>query len=207
MGEGVGVIQTGAFNKEEIYVSADFNECNLGAVKIDGGLGLGLKLGLAELLNTSSFRLETSLVAQSLKINQNGREFYAEGEAGYKFYTNNGYVLNTELYADNFEINDGLKMNLIDLSMKQINNTSDASWSMAINAKYQAGKSNLDSTYVSVSTGEGAPLKGNGYGYPTSGEIYIGKKPNPDIPLSNSVVVKSLLLPFQIVTRRVLEFR
>ncbi|HRH76676.1 MAG TPA: hypothetical protein PK129_04935 [Cellvibrionaceae bacterium] len=191
MGEGVGVIQTGAFNKEEIYASAEFNECNLGTVKIDGGLGLGLKLGLAELLNASSFRLETSLVAQSLKINQNGREFYAEGEAGYKFYTNNGYVLNTELYADNFELNDGLKMNLLDLSLKQTNNTADTSWSMAVKAKYQAGKSNLNSTYVNVTTGEGTPLKGKGYGYPTNGEIYIDtKKPDPSIPLSNSVIIR-----------------
>jgi|GEM_PF-4192263 len=191
MGEGVGVTQTGAFNKEEVYVTADFNQCNLGAVKIDGGLGMGLKLGLAELLNTASFRLETSLIAQDLKINQNGREFYAEGEAGYKFYTNNGYELNTELYADNFELNDGLKMNLLDLSLKQVNNTSNNNWSMSINAKYQAGKSNLNSTYVSVSTGEDAPLKGKGYGYPTNGEIYIDtKKPDPNIPLSNSVIIR-----------------
>ncbi|HMY38356.1 MAG TPA: hypothetical protein PK011_03450 [Marinagarivorans sp.] len=191
MGEGVGVKQTGAFNKEEVYVSADFDECNLGAAKIDGGLGIGLKLGLAELLNTASFRLETSLIAQNLKINQNGREFYAEGEAGYKFYTNNGYELNTELYADNFELNDGLKMNLLDLHLKQINNASNTNWSMSISAKYQAGKSNLDSTYVSVSTDDSAPLKGKGYGYPTDGVIRVDtKKPDPSIPLSNSVIIK-----------------
>jgi hypothetical protein len=191
MGEGVGVIQTGAYNKEEVYVSADFDECNLGVAKIDGGLGIGLKLGLAEILNSASFRLETSLIAQNLKINQNGREFFAEGEAGYKFYTNNGYELNTELYADNFELNDGLKMNLLDLHLKQVNNTSNTNWSMSINAKYQAGKSNLNSTYVTVTTGEAAPLKGKGYGYPTNGEIYIDtKKPDPSIPLSNSVIIR-----------------
>lgn len=191
MGEGQDVIQTGAYNKEEVYVSADFNECNLGIAKIDGGLGMGLKLGLAELLNSASFRLETSLIAQSLKINQNGREFYAEGEAGYKFYTNNGYELTTEFYADNFELNDGLKMNLLDLELKQVNNTSNTNWSMSINAKYQAGKSNLDSTYVTVSTGANAPLKGKGYGYPASGDLYIDtKKPDPRIPLSNSVIIR-----------------
>lgn len=191
MGEGVGVIQTGAFNKEEVFVSADFDECNLGAAKIDGGLGIGLKLGLAELLNSATFRLETSLIAQTLKINQGGNEFYADGEAGYKLYTNNGYELNTELYADNFELNQGLKMNLLDLHLKQTNNTSNTSWSMSINAKYQAGKSNLNSTYVTVSTGANAPLKGKGYGYPTSGDIYIDtKKPDPSIPLSNSVIIR-----------------
>ncbi|RZA06628.1 MAG: hypothetical protein EOO68_04745 [Moraxellaceae bacterium] len=191
MGEGVDVQQSGAFNREEVYFDADFDKCDLGAAKIDGGLGMSLSLGIAELINSASFRIETSLIAQNLKVDRAGSTFLANGGAGYKFYTNNGYELNNEFYADNFELDAGLNMNLIDLFVKQVNNTANNDWSMSVQAKYQAGKSNLNATYVSVSTSDEAPLKGKGYGYPKNGEIRIDtKKPDPSIPDGNRIFIK-----------------
>lgn len=185
MGEGADVHQSGAFNHEEVYFSSDFRDCNLGAAKIDGGLGMSLTLGIAELINSSQFRIETAITASNLHVVQGAKDYYADGAAGYKFYTNNGYELNNELYADSFNLNAGLGMSLIDLSLKQVNNTATNSWTMTIGAKYQAGD-----TYVDVSTGASAPLVGKGYGYPSGGELHIyTKKPDPSIPNANSVVI------------------
>lgn len=172
MGEGEGVKQTGAFNHEEVYFDADFKQCDLGAAKIDGGLGMSLTLGIAELINSAQFRIETSLTAQNLHVVQGTKEYFANGVAGYKFYTNNGYILNNELYADQFDVDWGMGVSLIDLKMHQTNNTATNVWELTLSAKYQAGD-----TYVNVKAGETQPLQGKGYGYPSSGQIEIFTKP------------------------------
>lgn len=185
MGEGNGVKQTGAFNHEEVYFDADFKDCDLGAAKIDGGLGMGLTLGIAELINSAQFRIETSLTAQNLRVTQGKKEYFANGVAGYKFYTNNGYELNNELYADQFDLNWGMGMSLIDLHLHQINDTSTNGWSLTLKAKYQAG-----STYVNVVAGESQPLQGKGYGYPYGGQIDIyTKAPKPGETETSTVTI------------------
>lgn len=186
MGEGKNTRQTGAFNHEEVYFDADFNKCDMGSAAISGGLGMSLTLGIAELINSAQFRIETSLIAQDLHVRTGGKEYYANGAAGYKFYTNNGYELNNELYADQFDLNAGMGMSLIDLHLLQTNNTATNDWTMSIKAKYQAG-----STYVNVVTGDGEPLSGKGYGYPLGGKIDVfTKAPNPGETSTSTVTIE-----------------
>ncbi|MFO1370320.1 MAG: hypothetical protein U1F46_15105 [Marinagarivorans sp.] len=185
MGEGKDNKQTGAFNHEEVYFDADFKECDLGAAKIDGSLGMGLTLGIAELINSAQFRIETSLTAQNLHVSQGKKEYFANGVAGYKFYTNNGYELNNELYADQFDINWGMGLSLIDLNLHQINNTATNEWSLSVKARYQASE-----TYVNVVAGEIKPLKGTGYGYPFAGQIDIyTKAPQPGETETSTITI------------------
>lgn len=185
MGEGKDVPQSGKYNHEEVYFDADFNNCDLGTAKIDGLLGLSLTLGIAELINSAQFRIETGLIAQDLQVENKGQKYTASGAAGYKFYTNNGYEFVNELYADQFDINVGMGINAIDLNLKQVNNTATNGWTLAVNAKYQGGK-----TYVDVQTNPNSPLSGKGYGYPSGGQLNIyTAKPNPSIPTANSVII------------------
>ncbi|HEY6530061.1 MAG TPA: hypothetical protein VIZ65_15330 [Cellvibrionaceae bacterium] len=186
MGEGKDVKQTGAFNHEEVYFDADFAKCDMGSAVIDGGLGMGLTLGIAELINSAQFRIETSITAQNLHVTQGKKEYFANGVAGYKFYTNNGYELNNELYADQFDLNAGMGMSLIDLHLLQTNNTATNAWTLSLKAKYQAG-----ATYVNVFAGDTQALQGKGYGYPYGGQIDIyTKAPQPGVTETSTVTIK-----------------
>lgn len=146
---------------------------------------MGLTLGIAELINSAQFRIETSLTAQNLHVSQGKKEYFANGVAGYKFYTNNGYELNNELYADQFDINWGMGLSLIDLNLHQINNTATNEWSLSVKARYQASE-----TYVNVVAGEIKPLKGTGYGYPFAGQIDIyTKAPQPGETETSTITI------------------
>lgn len=185
MGEGENVRQNGKYNHEEVHFDADFNKCDLGGTKISGGLGMTLTLGIAELINTAQFRLETGVIAQNLEVDNKGKKYTADGAAGYKFYTNNGYEFVNELYADQFDLDIGMGINAIDLKLKQVNNTATNDWTLSVGAKYQAGK-----TYVEVATGASAPLAGKGYGYPSSGQLNVYTAvPNASNPKANSVSI------------------
>ncbi|MEY4588370.1 MAG: hypothetical protein RL497_446 [Pseudomonadota bacterium] len=185
MGEGKDTPQTGAFNHEEVYFDSVFNNCSLSGTQIDGSLGMSLTLGLAELINSASFRIETKVVADGLKVKQGGSDFYADGEAGYKFYTNNGYELNNEFYADQFRVDAGNTVNLVNFSLHQTNNTSTNGWTLKVKGTYEEA---VNKTYVLVETPANAPLKGKGYGYPNGGKISVlTKQPDPNLPKSGAI--------------------
>ncbi len=163
-------IQLDLSKQLDMSFDASFNSCNQGGNGLDGDVSLVFRANLNQLINKSTYTLDSHLAVDSLAVEQPSLPaFIFDGTFDYNVSSTDGVTVNMELLSDNTVYFADQSYQMLDFSLNKTVNNSTGAYSYYITSEFT--DSSNPSAFVSYATV--APLTGVGFSLPTAGELAV----------------------------------